>query len=175
MGVRLTVTRAALYARVSTTDQDGASQIARLQEWAAREGHTVLIARTDTASGRFVQRPGLDEIMREARGRHVQVVAVAKVDRWARSIQHLAASVQELYDLGVEFVAVDQGLRVSRDRTDPTSVLILHVLGAVAQWEASIISERTKEGLRHARANGKRLGRPPKKGMPAALTVTPPV
>src|SRR4029077_10551567 len=154
--------RAAIYARVSTSDQEAASQIARLREWAARMGHQVAFERTDVASGKHSVRPGMEAVMAEARGHPVQIRAVAKVDRWARSIQHLASSVHELYELGVEFVAVDQGLRVSRDRTDPTSTLILHVLGAVAQWEESIISERTKEGLRHARAGGKRLGRPPK-------------
>jgi DNA invertase Pin-like site-specific DNA recombinase len=158
-------TRVALYGRVSTNDQEGGSQLARLREWAAREGHEVVLERVDTATGRHVQRPGLTEVMAEARGHHVHVVAVCKVDRWARSVLHLASTVRELHELGVEFVAVDQGLRISRSRGDPTSELILNVLGAVAEWEASIISERTKESLAHLKATGKRLGRPPKKGI----------
>ncbi len=154
--------RVALYARTSTSDQDGSSQLERLREWARREGHEILLERTDVASGRLVRRPGMDAVMAEARGHHVQLVAVAKVDRWARSVQHLAASVAELHELGVEFVAVDQGLRVGKDRSDPTATLILHVLGSVAEWEASIIRERTREALAALKARGVRLGRPPR-------------
>jgi DNA invertase Pin-like site-specific DNA recombinase len=157
------VMRAALYARVSTCDQSGAAQLARLREWASREGNEVAIERVDIATGRHVQRPGFAEIMAEARGHHVHVVAVCKVDRWARSVLHLATSVRELHDLGVEFVAVDQGLRISRHRGDPTSALILNVLASVGEWESSIISERTRESLAHLKASGRRLGRPPKK------------
>jgi DNA invertase Pin-like site-specific DNA recombinase len=156
-------TLVALYARTSTSDQDGNSQLERLREWARHEELEVVLERADVASGRLVRRPGADEILAEARGHHIQVVAVCKVDRWARSVLHLASTVRELHELGVEFVAVDQGLRISRDRGDPTSTLILNVLGAVAEWEASIISERTKESLAHLKASGKKLGRPPKK------------
>ncbi len=167
--------RVGLYSRVSTEGQDATPQLDRLREWAAREGHTVVLERTDVASGRLVRRAGADEIMAEARGHHIEAVAVCKIDRWARSVQHLAATVRELHDLHVEFVAVDQGLRISRDRGDPTATLILHVLGSVAEWEASIISERTKESLRALRARGVRLGRPPRKGMPAAPSAATPV
>lgn len=154
-------TSQALYARVSTTDQDGSSQIARLRAWADREGRQVTIERTDEATGKNVRRPGLEAIMQEARGHHIRSVAVAKVDRWARSVLDLSSTLHELRDLGVEWVAVDQGLRISPDRSDPTSKLILDVLGAVAEWEASIISERTRQGLAHRKALGVRLGRPP--------------
>jgi DNA invertase Pin-like site-specific DNA recombinase len=157
--------KVALYARTSTADQDGSSQLERLREWARREGHDVVLERTDVASGRLVRRPGAGDVLAEARGHHIQAVAVVKVDRWARSVQHLAATVAELRELGVEFVAVDQGLRVSRDRTDPTATLILHVLASVAEWEGSIIRERTKEALASLRARGVRLGRPPRNGI----------
>jgi len=148
--------RVAIYARVSTAEQDAEPQLVRLREWAERAGLDVTMERSDTASGRLVRRAGAEEIMQEARGHHVHAVAVAKVDRWARSMQHLAATVEELHGLGVEFHAVDQGLAV-RPR-DPTSRLILGVLGAVAEWEASIISERTKDALR-ALPEGKGAGR----------------
>ncbi|MGA9044667.1 MAG: recombinase family protein [Thermoplasmata archaeon] len=162
--------KAAIYARVSTEDQDASSQLARLREWAARENHAVVLEEHDQASGRNVRRPGFERVMQEARGHHVQLVLVTKVDRIARSVQHLAATARELHDLGVELVAVDQGIRISKDRTDPTGELVLHILASVAEWEASIISERTKESLAHLKASGKRLGRPPKKGIPTSLT-----
>jgi DNA invertase Pin-like site-specific DNA recombinase len=145
MGLKTTPRRVAIYARVSTKAQDARPQLARLREWALREGFTVGMDRTDLASGRLVRRPGAEAIMQEARGHHVHAVAVAKVDRWARSLQHLSATVNELHALGVDFYAVDQGLTVRKD--DPTAKLMLHILAACAEWEASIISERTKDGL----------------------------
>lgn len=157
--------RVALYARVSTDGQDAVPQMQRLREWAGRHGYTVAMEEVDTASGRRVVRPGMERIMQAARGHHVHAVAVAKVDRWARSIQHLATTVNELHELYVDFHAVDQGLVVRR--SDPTSRLILNVMGSVAEWEASIISERTKEALAARRAAGIRLGRPPKRCPPS--------
>lgn len=139
------VKRVALYVRVSKEGQDHANQMMRLEEWAARMGFEVAFRDSDVASGRFVQRPGLERTMQAARGHHVHAVAVAKVDRFARSIQHLSKAVNELHDLSVDFYAIDQGLTVRRG--DPTSRLILNVLGSVAEWEASIISERTRDGL----------------------------
>jgi DNA invertase Pin-like site-specific DNA recombinase len=163
--------RWALYARCSRDDQNGESQMARLREWAEREGYEVAVERTDYASGRNVQRPEMQALMAEAHGHHIHGIAVCKVDRWARSVLHLSTTLRELHDLGVEFVAVDQGLRISREGSDPTSQLILNVLASVAEWEASIISERTKESLAYLKAQGKRLGRPPGKGRPAAPSV----
>lgn len=150
---------AGLYGRVSTEEQELGGQLARLEEWADRQGFE---ARTwvDKASGKDPDRPGQKELMGEAMGRRVQVVAVAKIDRWARSVSHLATSVERLHDRGVEFVAVDQGLWVKPG--DPTGELILTVLGAVAQWEGSIISERTKEALAHKKEKGEHVGRPTK-------------
>lgn len=167
--------RVAIYARVSTSDQDGTSQIVRLREWANREGYRVALERTDTATGKNVRRPGLEKILNEARARRVQVVAVVKVDRLARSVLHLSAVLHELRELRCGFVAVDQGIRISRDHSDPTSDLILNVLGAVAEWEGSIISERTKESLAALRSRGVRLGRPRKKGIPLVLSEPTPV
>ena len=155
--------RLALYARVSTTDQDGQSQIERLRAWAQASGggYEVTLVETDEATGKNVRRPGLDRVMAEARGHHIHAIAVTKVDRWARSVMDLSGTLHELHELGIEWVAVDQGIKVSPDRTDPTSELILNVLGAVAQWEGSIISERTRQSLAFLKAEGKRLGRPP--------------
>jgi DNA invertase Pin-like site-specific DNA recombinase len=107
----------------------------------------------------------MDRVMAEARGHHIALVAVVKVDRRARSVHHLSTSLAELHRLGVGFAAIDQGLRIPPGTQDPTSELILNVLGAVAEWEGSIISERTKEGLAFVRARGTRLGRPPRKGI----------
>lgn len=165
--------RIALYARnsvaprgwVPTAEQpeppgSWKSQLARLREWAPAHGFSVWLERYDLASGRRVDRPGLEEVMSAARARHVHAVAVVKVDRWARSVSHLAASVEEFHKLGVQFFAVDQGIAVRKG--DPTSKLILDILGSVAEWEASIISERTRDALQALKESGVRLGHPEK-------------
>lgn len=146
-----------IYARVSTEEQDFGPQVERCREWiGSEEGLGVGGIWTEVAAGSDQDRPEQGDLMSEAMGRRIQVVAVAKVDRWARSLKHLAQSVERLHDRGVRFVAVDQGLEVRPE--DPTSGLILNILGAVAEWEAGIISERTKEGLRDA----ENVGRPSK-------------
>lgn len=137
--------KVAIYARVSTQSQDPAPQLARLRAWAAQNEHEVALERSEVASGRLARRPAQDEIMGEALGRRVGAVAVVKVDRWARSLKHLAATVEALHARGASFHAVDQGLTVAP--REATSGLILSVLGAVAEWEGQIISERTRDGL----------------------------
>jgi len=126
--------RVGLYTRVSTTEQDASNQLDRLKDWAIKNNLEVAAKETDRASGKLTVRRGQERLMAEARGHHLHAIAVAKVDRWARSIQHLSTSINELHELGVDFYAVDQGLTVRR--ADPTSKLILNVLGAVAEWEA---------------------------------------
>lgn len=148
-----------MYARVSTEEQELGGQLERLESWAEKEGFRSR-SFVDKASGKDPDRPGQKELMGEAMGRRVQVVAVAKIDRWARSVSHLASSVEKLHDRGIGFVAVDQGLWVRPG--DPTGELILTVLGAVAQWEGSIISERTREALAHLKEKGEHVGRPRK-------------
>lgn len=150
--------RVALYARVSTGLQNPKPQLDRLRSWAAASGHTVRMERAEVASGRLVRRPLQEEIIGEALGRRVDAVAVVKVDRWARSLQHLSATVAAFHKRGAAFYAVDQGLAVVPG--DATSGLVLGVLGAVAEWEANIISERTKDALAARKAAGVKLGRP---------------
>lgn len=87
----------------------------------------------------------MESVMALVRQRHVDGVAVCKIDRWARSVKDLSNTVNEIHDRKAEFHAIDQGLSVKPN--DPTAKLILNVLGAVADWEGSIISERTKDGL----------------------------
>lgn len=152
------MTRVGLYARVSTADQNGEAQLARLREWAKMQGYEIALEHCETASGRLVRRPQQDEIMRAARGRHIDEVAVCKVDRWGRNMRHLANSVQELRDLGVGFHAIDQGIHTGKNNA--MGDLVLHIMGSIAQMEAELISERTKDALAHRKAQGKKLGRP---------------
>lgn len=150
--------RVGIYARVSTEDQDPAPQVERVRGWAEANGHEVVGVWTETVSGADHNRAAQMRLMGEAMGRRVTLVACAKLDRWARSVSHMAESIETLLDRGVHFCAVDQGLYVRPN--DPTSRLIVHILGAAAEWEASIISERTRDALAARKASGAKLGHP---------------
>lgn len=150
--------RVGIYARVSTDEQDPEPQVERCRQWATSNGHEVVGAWVDVASGRDNNRSAQQRLMGEAMGRRVTLVLTAKVDRWARSLSHLDESIRVLRDRGIEFYVVDQGLWVRPG--DPTSELICNVLGSVAQWEGSIISERTKDKLHELKRRGVRLGAP---------------
>lgn len=145
--------KVALYARVSTEGQDPHPQLAKLRDWATRNSYTICLEAVDKATGKNMRRPGMESVMALIRQRHVDAVAVCKIDRWARSVKDLSNTVQEIHERKAEFHAIDQGLSVKPN--DPTAKLILNVLGAVADWEGSIISERTKDGLAGKNGRGR--------------------
>jgi len=150
--------RAAIYARVSTTDQDNSLQVAELTEYVRRRGWELADVYQDTLSGSRADRPGLDRLMEDARLRRFDVVVVWKLDRFGRSLVHCVSAIQELAGLGIRFIAASQGL--DTDESNPASKLLLHILAAVAQFERELIRERVQAGVRRARAQGKRIGRP---------------
>jgi len=102
--------RAALYCRVSTTDQNNALQIRELTEYVQRRGWELVGTYQDTISGAKASRPGLERLMTDARLRQFDAVVVYKLDRWGRSLVHCVTGIQELQSLGIRFVAVSQGL-----------------------------------------------------------------
>src|SRR5581483_1655816 len=152
------VTRVALYSRVSTLNhgQDPELQLRELREYCALRGFQVSQEYTDTISGSKESRPALNSLMEDAQRRRFDAVLVWKLDRWGRSLKHLVNSIAQLESLGVAFIS----LRDNLDMTTPTGRLLTQLLGAMAEFERSLVIERTKAGLRHARAKGKRLGRP---------------
>ena len=149
--------RAALYARVSTNDQNTGAQIDPLREYAEVRGFEIAGEFIDHGiSGKKTSRPALDEMMAAARRREVDVIIAVKLDRLARSVQHLVELAGELEALGVDLVVRDQAI----DTSTPTGKLTFHVLAALAEFETDLIRERTRAGLDLARRKGKRLGRP---------------
>src|SRR5438128_9892295 len=94
--------------------------------------------------------------MRDARRRLFDVVLVWKFDRFARSLKHLIESLDEFSALGIDFISMTEGV----DTTSPAGQLLFHVVGAVAQLERDLLAERVRAGMAHARALGKRIGRP---------------
>jgi len=94
--------------------------------------------------------------MKDARKRHFDVVLVWKFDRFARSVKHLVDSLEDFRALGIDFISYTEGI----DTTTPSGELLFHIMGAVAQFERDLIAERVRAGIAHARAMGKRIGRP---------------
>jgi putative DNA-invertase from lambdoid prophage Rac len=153
--------RLALYARVSTTDQDASMQLRELRAYAAARGWEIVGEYVDTGwSGARASRPQLDRLMTDARMRKFDGIAVWKLDRWGRSVTNCLASIRELQGLGVRWIAITQNL--DTDESNPMSRFMLQIMAAVAELERSMAVERVTAGLRNARAKGKQLGRPVK-------------
>jgi DNA invertase Pin-like site-specific DNA recombinase len=150
-------TRAALYLRVSTPDQKPDLQIDGLRAYAARAGLDVVQDYRDVGvSGRREGRPQLNALMTAARNREIDCVLVWKFDRFARSTRHLLTALEEFNHLGVRFVSVQDQV----DTDSPMGRAMFTIIGAMAELESSLISERVTAGMRAAEARGKHLGRP---------------
>lgn len=155
-GGRAAVTRAGLYARVSTTGQTAENQLLALKSFAAARGWAATEFVDHGVSGTRERRPALEALLAEARARRVDVVARVKLDRLARSVHHLVAMAREFESLGVDLVVLDQSI----DTSTPAGRLLFHMLAAIAEFEKDLIRDRVLAGLRRARAQGIRIGRP---------------
>ena len=153
-----TALRAAIYARVSTTDQTCEMQVRELCEYAARRGWQVTGEYVDTGwSGAKASRPELDRLMKDAALRRFDAVLVYKLDRFGRSVRNCLDGIAALGAHGVRFLAVSQS--IDTDRANPTARLLLHILASVAEFERELIRERVCAGVRNAKRKGKQLGR----------------
>ena len=146
------------YARVSTRDQKADLQL----EAAKRLGVKVQNIYVETASGARHDRPQLAKAL--AGLEKGDTLACYKLDRIGRSLTHVSKLLSELAERGVHFQTVDDGLNTQGS----TGKLVLHILGAIAEFERDLILERTRAGLAAARQRGKRLG-PPIKWQPAMV------
>ncbi|HZW05338.1 MAG TPA: recombinase family protein [Candidatus Nitrosotalea sp.] len=151
--------KTAIYARVSTTDQNCEVQLRELREYVSRRGWAVACEYVDSGfSGAKASRPALDRLMAAAARREFDCVMVWKIDRFGRSVLHLSQQLASLTSYGVRFISASQGL--DTDASNPSSRLMLTILAGVAEFEREIIKERTLSGVRAAKASGKILGRP---------------
>lgn len=169
MSTRSETARAALYARVSTTGhgQDVGLQLDELRQVARQRGWVVVDEYTDAGvSGLRTSRPGLDRMLADAQAGKVDVVAVWKLDRLGRSLQHVLGTLDQLTNQGVGFVSLrDAGL----DSTTPAGRLFTAMIAAFAAFERDLIQERVVAGVRRAQAAGKHCGRPRKATADKAL------
>ncbi|MGE3607982.1 MAG: recombinase family protein [Bacteriovoracaceae bacterium] len=151
--------RACLYIRCSTNhhEQKPELQADELRAYCKARGWQIAGEIIDHGfSGSSTKRPGLKRLQQLTSSRKVDIVVVVKLDRLFRSMKDLLITIQEYSDLGIDLVSI-------RDQVDLTTAsgrLMVHILGAFAEFEKDLIRERTMAGLDHARAKGKILGRP---------------
>ena len=149
--------RTALYLRVSTSHQKPDLQADGLRQYATRAGLEIVTEYMDAAiSGRKEGRPQLQVLMRAAQHHEFDCVLVWKFDRFARSVAHLLKALEEFNHLGIRFISVQDQV----DTQSPMGKAMFTIIGALAELESSLISERVKAGMAAAKARGKRCGRP---------------
>ena len=156
--------RAAIYARVSTLDQEPENQLAELRRYVAARGWTAVEFVDRGVSGSRDHRPALDAVLTDIKRRQFDVLVCWRLDRLGRSLKHLVTLLDELQALGVAFVSLQEGI----DATTPAGKLQMHILAAIAEFERARIAERVRAGLARAKKQGKKLGRP-KKVIPEAV------
>ena len=149
--------RAGLYMRVSTIDQHPETQLLDLRQLAAQRGYEIVHEYTDRISGVKAKRPGLDQMMSNARRGRFDVVLVWASDRIARSVKHFLDVLDELNRLHIEYVSFRENI----DTGGPLGRAIVIIVGAVAELERNLIVERVRAGMRRARLEGRHIGRNP--------------
>jgi len=149
--------RAALYMRVSTLDQHPETQLHDLRLMARQRGLEITHEYTDRISGAKAKRPGLDQMMADARHGKFDVVLVWASDRLARSVKHFLEVLDELSHLNIEYVSFRENI----DTGGPLGRAVIIIIGAVAELERNLIIERVRAGMRRARLEGQHIGRKP--------------
>ena len=151
--------RVAIYARVSTTDQQCEMQLRDLRQYAAARGWTLAGEYVDTGwSGKNAERPELRRCIADAKARKFDAIAVWKLDRWGRTVQQLVNDILDFDSAGIRFIAITQG--IDTDANNPISRLLLHIMAAFAEFERAVINERVVAGIRNAQSKGTRSGKP---------------
>ncbi|MEK6706549.1 MAG: recombinase family protein [Candidatus Poribacteria bacterium] len=141
-----------IYLRVSTTEQNTDLQSLEIKQYVHARGWDQVAVYEDKATGTHAGRPAFQRLMKDAKGRKLDVVVCWKLDRFSRSLKDLVVTLQELAEVGVAFISI----RDQVDLTTSAGRLMPHMVGAFAEFEASLIRERVMAGLKAARA----LGRP---------------
>ena len=149
--------RAALYMRVSTLDQHPETQQLDVRQMAAQRGYVIVHEYVDRISGTKARRPGLDQMMADARRGGFDVVLVWASDRIARSVKHFLDVLDELSRLNIEYISFRENI----DTGGPLGRAIVVIIGAIAELERNLIIERVRSGMRRAKLEGRNIGRQP--------------
>lgn len=147
----------AIYARVSTQDQDCKVQLAELRRYVEARGWSLYKEYVDTGfSGKTSNRPALKSCIKDAQAHRFDCICVWKLDRWGRTVAQLSADVAMFDSAGIRFIAVETG--IDTDKSNATSRFMLHIMAAFAEMERSMINERVVAGVRHAQKHGTKSG-----------------
>ncbi len=164
--------RSAIYVRVSSISKEGQledekrqtteNQRIRIEEWLKlqRNIESVVWFR-DEQTGRNVKRPGFQEMMKGVEEEKFNTIIGLRVDRLFRSMKDLATHAQFFKEHKTGMIIIDQGINIDPEWKNPTSQLLLNILGAIAEFEDILISTRTKDGLDRVRNENRKIGRPP--------------
>ena len=156
-----------VYARVSTNDQNLETQLLAVQNYCDAQGWEIQEIYSDAGiSGGQDSRPALDRLKADCSKGKVQVVVVYRLDRLARSVQHLLSCLELFRKSEVGFVSVSESV----DTTTPVGRMVTTFLAAIAEFEKSLIQERVIAGVRRAQAEGKHCGRP-RRGLDLGLAL----
>ncbi len=144
----------ALYLRVSTEEQQTANQKLALVQYAQQMNYSYEVIEEVESSKNT--RPKKQQLLNDLRKKKYEGVVVYKLDRWARSSRELLLEIEELTQKGIQFISYTENL----DFTTAIGKLQFNILSAFAEFERDLIRQRTIEGLRRAKSEGKKLGRP---------------
>jgi len=151
--------KAAIYVRVSTLEQNPKNQYKILKEYCKNNKYEIFNTYIDKGeSGLNDSRPSFNIMLKDMRSRKFNTIIIWKLDRIGRSLQHLLVLFQEMKRKKVDIIITTQNI----DTTDAAGKLMFQIFGAFAEYESSLISERTKLGMERARKEGKQIGRPSK-------------
>jgi len=154
------IQQVAIYARVSTDEQDTARQVRELREYAKRCNYRVAEVFIETASGAKNDRKERAKVMQLARQRKIQAILVSELSRWGRSTQDLLSTLEELATWNCSVLTMSG---MDFDLSTATGRLMVTILAGVSEFERGLLKERIASGIAHARTKGTRFGRPPGK------------
>jgi DNA invertase Pin-like site-specific DNA recombinase len=150
--------RAALYLRVSTVDQNPETQGIELRQFAKQRGYEIVQEYVDHGvSGTKVRRPALDQLLKDANRHKFDAVLVWSSDRLARSTKHFLQVLDDLSELGIQFLSQREAI----DTEGPLGRAIIVIISAIAELERSLIVERVRAGMGRAKLESRRIGRTP--------------
>ena len=148
--------KVAIYARCSTYNKDQRIevQIDQLKPYCFSRSWEIVEVISDVGfSGGTDKRPGLKRLMNLAKTRKIDVIVVTKLDRFFRSLNHMVATLQELNEIGVEFISLNDQI----DLTTASGRLMVHIISAFAEFEKNLIRDRTIAGLEYTKSKGTKL------------------
>ena len=153
--------KAAIWARVSTTDQETENQVSNLEAWADAKNHDVVeIYTVNESAYRGAQRKALEAVYRDAHQGRFEVLLVWSLDRLSREgIRQTLEIFNKLSGHGVQVLSFQEPWTAAAG--PEIRELMISITGWIANQYSRRLSENTKAGLARAKANGVRLGRPP--------------